>query len=148
MRANHNAFAHTPVLASVFLPHPPRAPRSPDFLLNRHKLALGSRQNGRPVGDVELPAWAGGSPDRFLAAQRAAMEAPFVSANLHHWIDLIFGWVGHKGVYAAGGGGATGGLGCSYALAGGWGLRCIQAGGWGTLWRLGKGLTGGRGRHR
>lgn len=63
----------------------------PEFLLNRHLLPLGSRQNGKVVGDVELPPWAHGSAERFLQAQRAALEAPFVSANLHHWIDLIFG---------------------------------------------------------
>ena len=47
---------------------------------------MGTRQSGRAVGDVELPEWAGGSPQRFLGLHRAALEAPFVSANLHHWI--------------------------------------------------------------
>ena len=60
--------------------------------------------------DVELPpwaatsAWGGGgelqqgggsallpSPAGFLAVNRAALESPHVSANLHRWIDLIFG---------------------------------------------------------
>ena len=45
----------------------------------------------RRVDDVELPPWAAGSVNAFLATQRAAMESPAVSANLHHWIDLIFG---------------------------------------------------------
>jgi len=62
-----------------------------EFLKNSRRLALGSRQDGRVVGDVELPPWAGDSPERFLATQRAALESPFVSANLRHWIDLIFG---------------------------------------------------------
>ncbi len=43
------------------------------------------------MDDVELPPWANGSPERFLALQRAALESPYVSANLHHWIDLVFG---------------------------------------------------------
>lgn len=62
-----------------------------DFLTNKLGLGLGKRQNGEPVGDVELPPWARGSPAWFLTLHRAALEAPFVSANLHHWIDLIFG---------------------------------------------------------
>lgn len=60
------------------------------FLKNMDKLALGTRQNGRLVGDVELPPWAG-SPSEFVELHRAAIESPYVSANLHHWLDLIFG---------------------------------------------------------
>lgn len=60
------------------------------FLKNADKLALGTRQTGKLVGDVELPAWAA-SPSDFLLQHRAALESPFVSANLHHWLDLIFG---------------------------------------------------------
>lgn len=66
-------------------------PSSAAFLVNSKRLALGTRQDGRVVGDVELPPWAQGSHQRFLRAHRAALEAPFVSANLHHWLDLIFG---------------------------------------------------------
>jgi len=65
---------------------------SSSFLINKYGLPLGTRQNGRPVGDVELPPWAHGEPTTFLALNRAALESPFVSANLHHWIDLIFGY--------------------------------------------------------
>ncbi|CAK0760340.1 hypothetical protein CVIRNUC_002763 [Coccomyxa viridis] len=61
------------------------------FLMNLDHLALGKRQNGKLVGDVELPGWAQ-SPAHFLQTHRAALEGPFVSANLHHWIDLIFGY--------------------------------------------------------
>ncbi len=61
-----------------------------DFLTNRARLALGIRQNGRAVGDVELPPWAS-CPDVFLATMRAALEAPYVSQHLHSWIDLVFG---------------------------------------------------------
>jgi factor associated with neutral sphingomyelinase activation len=67
------------------------APAAAAFLRNDARLPLGARQSGRDVGDVELPPWAAGAPARFLALQRAALEAPAVSANLHHWIDLVFG---------------------------------------------------------
>jgi factor associated with neutral sphingomyelinase activation len=43
------------------------------------------------VHDVELPPWAH-SPAHLLAVHRAALEAPYVSAHLHQWIDLIFGF--------------------------------------------------------
>lgn len=62
-----------------------------DFLLNLRGLGLGTRQSGRPVGDVELPPWAADAR-HFQAAHRAALEAPFVSANLNHWVDLVFGF--------------------------------------------------------
>ena len=61
------------------------------FLKNNEKLALGQRQSGRVIGDVELPAWAE-SAREFLLQHRAALESPSVSANLHHWLDLIFGY--------------------------------------------------------
>ena len=66
-------------------------PGRAEFLVNARRLALGRRQDGRDVGDVALPPWAQGSPERFLETLRAALEAPCVSANLHHWLDLIFG---------------------------------------------------------
>ncbi|WAR62738.1 hypothetical protein PtB15_15B325 [Puccinia triticina] len=65
----------------------------PEFLLNLNKLSLGSRQEGgAPIGDVELPPWAHGDPRLFVELHREALESDFVSANIHHWIDLIFGY--------------------------------------------------------
>lgn len=65
----------------------------PEFLLNLNKLSLGSRQEGgEPIGDVELPPWAHGDPRLFVELHREALESDFVSANIHNWIDLIFGY--------------------------------------------------------
>ena len=44
------------------------------------------------VGDVFLPPWAKGSAREFIRKHREALESDFVSENLHHWIDLIFGY--------------------------------------------------------
>ncbi len=63
---------------------------NPDFLLNKLKLDLGIRQNGKRVDDAKLPKWAS-SPEDFLRKHRAALESEYVSNNLHLWIDLIFG---------------------------------------------------------
>ena len=65
-----------------------------DFLLNSSGLDLGRRQNGtgERIGDVELPVWAEGSPAEFSAQNRQALESEYVSAHLHEWIDLIFGY--------------------------------------------------------
>lgn len=48
-------------------------------------------QDGQWLADVELPPWAGGSPDEFIRIQREALESEWVSEHLHEWIDLIFG---------------------------------------------------------
>lgn len=52
---------------------------------------LGKTQTQEVVGDVELPPWAA-SPEDFIRIHRAALESDYVSAHLHEWIDLIFGY--------------------------------------------------------
>ncbi|KAK1945269.1 BEACH domain-containing protein lvsA [Phytophthora citrophthora] len=64
----------------------------PEFLENVNECAFGTSQTGVVVNDVELPPWANGSPTEFVRLNRAALESPFVSANLHNWINLIFGF--------------------------------------------------------
>ncbi|KAF9618607.1 hypothetical protein IFM89_002302 [Coptis chinensis] len=63
----------------------------PEFLENRFDLDLGEKQSGEKVGDVVLPPWAKGSSREFIRKHREALESEYVSENLHHWIDLIFG---------------------------------------------------------
>ena len=68
---------------------------SPAFLRNKEELDLGARSTPagpRTVGDVLLPPWAHGSPEEFVAKMREALESDYVSAHLHEWIDLIFGY--------------------------------------------------------
>ncbi|GAB2248593.1 hypothetical protein Droror1_Dr00008475 [Drosera rotundifolia] len=64
----------------------------PEFLENRFKLDLGEKQSGEKVSDVGLPPWAKGSAREFIRRHREALESDYVSENLHHWIDLIFGY--------------------------------------------------------
>ncbi|XVF71885.1 hypothetical protein PTKIN_Ptkin12aG0075700 [Pterospermum kingtungense] len=64
----------------------------PEFLENHFNLDLGEKQSGEKVGDVFLPPWAKGSAREFIRKHREALESDFVSENLHHWIDLIFGY--------------------------------------------------------
>ena len=64
----------------------------PEMLLNTNKLPLGPLQDGVTiVDDVVLPPWAKDAFD-FVRINREALESDFVSENLHHWIDLIFGY--------------------------------------------------------
>ncbi|KNC56444.1 WD repeat and FYVE domain-containing protein 3 [Thecamonas trahens ATCC 50062] len=64
----------------------------PDFLANVNKFELGVRQDGVVISDVELPPWAHGSAREFVRIHRAALESDYVSAHLHEWIDLVFGY--------------------------------------------------------
>jgi len=63
----------------------------PEIFLNRDCLDLGVTQKGLRVDDVILPPWAS-SPYDFVRKNRAALESDHVSAILHKWIDLIFGF--------------------------------------------------------
>ncbi|KAF9701788.1 hypothetical protein EKO04_001077 [Ascochyta lentis] len=63
----------------------------PDFLTNVNGYNFGLRSDESSIDNVQLPPWAKGDPAIFIAKQREALESPHVSANLHHWIDLIFG---------------------------------------------------------
>ncbi|XP_023246507.1 lysosomal-trafficking regulator [Copidosoma floridanum] len=64
----------------------------PEFLLNYEGFDFGVRQNGCPVGDVELPKWSGGDARLFVLAHRAALESDVVREVLPYWIDLVFGF--------------------------------------------------------
>ncbi|XP_032987584.1 neurobeachin-like protein 2 isoform X6 [Rhinolophus ferrumequinum] len=64
----------------------------PDFLENQNGFDLGCLQlTNEKVGDVVLPPWAR-SPEDFIQQHRQALESEYVSAHLHEWIDLIFGY--------------------------------------------------------
>jgi factor associated with neutral sphingomyelinase activation len=62
------------------------------FLVNSFGLRLGQMHTGAVVDDVELPPWAHGDAALFVRECRRALESEYVSARLHHWIDLIFGY--------------------------------------------------------
>ncbi|XP_051946182.1 WD repeat- and FYVE domain-containing protein 4-like isoform X2 [Xyrauchen texanus] len=64
----------------------------PDFLVNSNDFDFGCMQDGTPLGDVVLPPWAKGDPQEFIRIHREALESDYVSARLHLWIDLIFGY--------------------------------------------------------
>ncbi|KAK0563669.1 beige protein-like 1 [Tilletia horrida] len=64
----------------------------PEMFLNTNRFNFGTTQAGEVIDNVELPPWAKGDPETFVKLHREALESDYVSANLHSWIDLIFGW--------------------------------------------------------
>ena len=65
----------------------------PEFLVNSNRFDLGKLQsNNQLLNDVELPPWANDSAEEFIQIHRIALESDFVSAHLHQWIDLVFGY--------------------------------------------------------
>ncbi|KNE68092.1 hypothetical protein AMAG_19845 [Allomyces macrogynus ATCC 38327] len=54
---------------------------SPDLVRSLHE----------DMGDMALPRWAN-SPEEFVIKHREVLESPHVSAHLHTWVDLMFGY--------------------------------------------------------
>ncbi|KAL3880046.1 hypothetical protein ACJMK2_032318, partial [Sinanodonta woodiana] len=63
----------------------------PEMLINHNRYKFGEQEDGQTVNDVELPPWAK-TPEDFIRINRMALESEIVSCQLHHWIDLIFGY--------------------------------------------------------
>jgi hypothetical protein len=65
----------------------------PEAFHNSNNFIFGRKQTGDEafIDDVILPPWANGDAHTFVRLNRQALESPYVSENLHHWIDLIFG---------------------------------------------------------
>ncbi|XP_045191782.2 protein FAN-like isoform X2 [Mercenaria mercenaria] len=61
-----------------------------EYMINSGVCNFGVRQDGRPIGNVDLPPWAKDSRD-FIKKMREALECEYVSRHLHEWIDLVFG---------------------------------------------------------
>jgi len=64
---------------------------NPSFLLNSNNFKLGTSQDGEELGDVVLPPWAKGNPEKFVEILRCALESDICTSMLPNWIDLIFG---------------------------------------------------------
>ncbi|KAK9274411.1 hypothetical protein L1049_019225 [Liquidambar formosana] len=63
----------------------------PEILTNGNSIDFGTTQLGGKLDSVRLPAWAE-NPVDFIHKHRMALESEHVSAHLHEWIDLIFGY--------------------------------------------------------
>ncbi|CAG9583694.1 conserved hypothetical protein [Leishmania major strain Friedlin] len=64
----------------------------PELCINENHIDFGRRQDRTPMDDLELPPWAHNDPFTFVYRMREALESAHVSAHLHEWIDLIFGY--------------------------------------------------------
>ncbi|GAB2271630.1 BEACH domain-containing protein C2 [Dionaea muscipula] len=63
----------------------------PEILTNENTIDFGTTQLGEKIDSVRLPPWAE-SPVDFVHKHRMALESEHVSAHLHEWVDLIFGY--------------------------------------------------------
>eukprot|EP01028_Stygiella_incarcerata_P004535 TRINITY_DN19_c0_g1_i2.p1 TRINITY_DN19_c0_g1~~TRINITY_DN19_c0_g1_i2.p1 ORF type:complete len:1073 (-),score=250.53 TRINITY_DN19_c0_g1_i2:2522-5542(-) len=94
MEETWNSCFNNPADVKELIPEFYDLSKPPTFLTNLQGVQFGVRQNGKRVDGVELPPWAS-SPEDFVRQMRDALESPQVSAQLHSWIDLIFGYQQH-----------------------------------------------------
>ena len=64
----------------------------PEMFQNRNGYDLGVGTTGEVLGDVVLPPWAKGSAHEFVRMHRKALESAHVTAHLHEWVNLVFGY--------------------------------------------------------
>lgn len=64
----------------------------PEMFVNSEGFDFGMKQTGDVVWDVELPNWCQGNPRLFVLVHRQALESPYVTENIHQWINLVFGY--------------------------------------------------------
>ena len=63
----------------------------PEIFDNVNNIDFGTTQANKDLGAIALPPWAKDSYD-FVHQHRKALESEYVSLNMHHWVDLIFGY--------------------------------------------------------
>ncbi|CAI9714704.1 lysosomal-trafficking regulator-like isoform X2 [Octopus vulgaris] len=64
----------------------------PEMFLNSEGFDFGTKQTGDLVWDVQLPSWCQGNARLFVLIHRQALESPYVSENIHRWINLVYGY--------------------------------------------------------
>ncbi|XBW37283.1 hypothetical protein QEN19_002865 [Hanseniaspora menglaensis] len=64
----------------------------PEFLENGNEVDFGVLQSGEMIQNVNLPNWSQNKSAVFIQRNIEALESEYVSKNLNHWIDLIFGY--------------------------------------------------------
>ena len=64
----------------------------PELFVNVNNVHFGQKQDKTEMGHSLLPPWAKNDPFLFVQIMREALESEHVSSELHHWIDLIFGY--------------------------------------------------------
>lgn len=62
------------------------------MFINKNNYAYGLTQEKVAVDNVILPEWAQNNPYIFVARLRQQLESRYVSENINHWIDLIYGY--------------------------------------------------------
>ena len=64
----------------------------PEAFMNHNMVSFGTKQDGSNIAHLSLPPWAKECPFTFVYKMREALESDIVSAKLHNWIDLVFGY--------------------------------------------------------
>jgi hypothetical protein len=62
------------------------------MFINKNNYEYGLTQEKVQVDNVILPEWANGNPFLFVARLRKELENRYVSENINHWIDLVYGY--------------------------------------------------------
>ena len=61
-----------------------------DFLISSEPIYIEEGDSLNLLNSIQLPNWAK-TAHEFINIQKNGLESDYVSKNLHHWIDLIFG---------------------------------------------------------